>query len=409
MEIKIERLDHQGRGIGKIEGKTIFIPNALPDEIVDADILINKKKFMIGEVKKIMKASKLRKKPICPYFATCGGCDLMHLSYEKQLEYKEDKVKDIMVKFADISDTVVQPIIGCDETLYYRNKVTFQVNQEIGFYEKKSDVIVPVDKCYIVTPKTNRILKKLKSISLQHIKQIVLRTDDIIDEIMLILYVDGIIEEQEIVERLKDDVTSIIKVENKKETTLYGTDTIVFELGTYQFELSPSSFFQVNTKQCQKLYDKVVEYADIKNEDTVLDLYCGTGTIGIYLSQYANQVYGIEINPDAIKNANRNKERNHITNIDFKVGDVGKVVHNLKLKPDVVVVDPPRKGLDEHTIAQLLKWKPKKIVYVSCDPVTLARDLKYLKTNYEVQEMTLVDMFPETYHVENVVLMSKKM
>lgn len=408
MEVQIERLDHQGRGLGKIDGKTIFVPNTLPDEIVEVDITTDKKKYMIGEVKRFLTTSKLRITPVCPYFSTCGGCDLMHLSYENQLKYKENKVKDIIEKFANIESSVVKPIIGCDETLYYRNKVTFQVKHKIGFYEKKSSEIVPVDKCYIANPKMNHILTKLQNLSLEHIEQIVLRTDDKIDETMVIFYIHDEVETGSIISLLKDDVTSIITIQGKEVECIYGKETITIPLGKHQFELSPTSFFQVNTEQCQKLYDKVVEYADIKNTDTVLDLYCGTGTIGIYLSEFARKVYGIEIHEAAIENAKRNKKLNQVDNITFEVGDVGKVIHKLAIKPDVVIVDPPRKGLDEKTIKQLLKWQTEKIVYVSCDPVTLARDLKLLQEKYKVVEITPVDMFPETYHVECVCVLKRR-
>lgn len=408
MKVQIERLDHQGRGIGKVDGKTVFVPNTLPDEIVEIDIISNKKKYMIGDPKHFLKTSVSRVKPICPYFKTCGGCDLMHLSYQDQLQYKESKVKDIMKRFAGIESNIIKPILGSMETLYYRNKVTFQVKHDIGFYEKKSSDIVPIDQCYIINQKMNEILTKLKKLSLKHIEQIVIRTDRKIEKTMIIFYISGKIEENTIISLFKHDATSIVTIKDKEVKCLYGKDTMIIPIGEYQFELSPTSFFQVNTKQCQQLYDKVVEYAKIKNTDTVLDLYCGTGTIGIYLSKFAKKVYGIEIHEAAIQNANRNKELNHVQNVSFKVGDVGKLIHNLDIKPDIIIVDPPRKGLDEKTIKQLLKWHTKKIVYVSCDPITLARDLKLLQEKYNIVEITPVDMFPETFHVECVASLSLK-
>lgn len=408
MKVEINRLDHQGRGIGVIAGKTTFIPDALPGEVVEVVIKSNKKKYMIGEVLKILKSSDMRIKPVCPYFNRCGGCDLMHLSYRDQMIYKEDKVKDILRKFVGISSDVVKPIIGCDESLHYRNKVTFQVDHKIGFYEKKSREIVSVDCCMIAQPKINHILAKLKMLPMSHINQIVIRTDTQLDETMVVIKTTGKIKDQLFVKALKEDVTSIVKLDQAKLTVLHGLKQIKMKLGDYTFWLSPTSFFQVNSKQCEQLYEQVWQYANITQQDIVLDLYCGTGTIGIYLSKFAKHVYGIEINQAAIACANENKKLNAISNITFQAGDVGRVIKQLKIQPDVVIVDPPRAGLDVATKGQLLKCQPRTIVYVSCDPVTLARDLKELSLRYNIQAITPVDMFPQTYHVECVCVLERR-
>ncbi len=407
-DIKIEKLDHQGRGIARMKDKPMFIPNALPDEVVKVNIIEEKKKYRIGEVEEILLSSDKRVKPICPYFEVCGGCDLMHLRYEDQIQYKQEKIIEIMKKFAHLEAEIVKPIIFSENSLYYRNKVTFQVDNCVGFYGKKSYNLTPIAHCYIATPKINAVLKEIQKLPLEQIEKVIVKTDERIKEVMVILEVKGILEEQKIISVLKDVATSIILKNGHKEKTIYGVDFICFPIGEYQFEVSPSSFFQVNLEQCEKLYQKVVDSAGITKEDVVLDLYCGTGTIGIYISKFAKQVYGVEINPDAVKNANKNKERNHIENIEFQCGDCGKVVKGLKLKPDIIIVDPPRKGLDKDTVEKLLMWNTRTIVYVSCDPITLARDLKLLQEKYDVKMITPVDMFPNTYHVECVSVLSRK-
>lgn len=407
-DIKIEKLDHQGRGIARINDKPFFIPNALPEEVVKVNVVEEKKKYGVGEVEEIIISSKKRIKPICPYFEVCGGCDLMHIRYEDQIQYKQEKVIEIMQKFAHIDSKVIKPIIFSNRPLNYRNKVTFQVDNCVGFYGKKSYHLIPIDYCYIATPKINEVLKQVKKLPLQHIEKVVVKTDEQIEEVMVILEINGMIEEQKVISTLKDVTTSIILKRGREEKTIYGLEYLCFPIGDYQFEVSPSSFFQVNLEQCEKLYQKVVESAGITKEDVVLDLYCGTGTIGIYISKFAKQVYGIELNPDAVRNALKNKKRNQITNIEFVCGDCGKVVKKLKLKPDIVIVDPPRKGLDKDTVTKLLSWNTRTIVYVSCDPITLARDLNLLQEKYNVEMITPVDMFPNTYHVESVVLLQKK-
>lgn len=406
-QVTIEKLDHQGRGIAR-EEKPFFIQNSLPGEIVEIKVIDEKKKFGVGKVGRWIKTSEKRIKPVCPYFEKCGGCDLMHLDYKNQVDYKRQKVIEIMDKFAGLDETKIDTIITCENPLYYRNKVTFQIDNCVGFYEKKASFVIPIDHCYIVSPKINKVLENLKEIPLKNIKQIVVKTDQSIEEVMVVLDTIGTINTDEVISKLKSCATTIIQKINGKEKVLYGNSFIVMPLDDYTFEISADAFFQVNLNQCQKLYQEVVKLAAVTKEDTVLDLYCGTGTIGIYISKYAKEVYGVELNSDAIKNANKNKERNHANNISFTCGDCGEVVRKLLVKPNIVIVDPPRKGLDCHTIDKLLTWDLKTIVYVSCDPVTLARDLKLLEEKYEVKKIIPVDMFPQTYHVECIALISAK-
>lgn len=407
-ELKIEKLDHQGRGISKIDNKPFFIANTLPGEVVKVKILEEKKKYGIGEVESFIKISEKRVKPQCPYFEVCGGCDLQHIKYEDQLTYKKLKIVEIMKKFAGINEEKIKPIISSENPLYYRNKVTFQIDNGVGFYGKKSNDLILVDYCFLVTDKINKILKLLNTLPLSNIEKIIVKSDKKINEIMVILEANGKVDKEKIIDILKEHVTSIILKDETSEHVLYGNEYIIFSLGNYNFEVSPSSFFQVNLEQCEKLYETIVKQAEITKEDIVLDLYCGTGTIGIYVSEFAKKVYGIEINSDAVLNANANKKRNKVENIEFQCGDCGKVINRLKIKPNIIIVDPPRRGLDKNTISQLLKWKSRKIVYVSCDPITLARDLKLLQEKYHVEMITPVDMFPNTAHVECVCLLYLK-
>lgn len=399
LEVKIENLDHFGRGIARVDGKPIFIANSLVGEKLKVEIVKENKKIMEGKVIEYINYSLDRTKPQCPYYLECGGCDIMHINYNKQLEFKERKVKEVLKKFAQFEN--VKSIIGTEQ-FNYRNKVTLQVDKKIGYFKKKSNEIIEIDECLISDNRINDVIVNLQNIDLKNIKQIVIRTTK--EEIMLVFYSIGNIN---IDVNKFNNVTTIIDI-NLTKTILKGKGYIVDNINDINYVISPTSFFQVNTCGMVKLYDKVLEYCKLNKNDKVLDLYCGTGTIGIYLSKFCNEVLGIEINEEAIKDAFINKKINNISNIDFKVGDVGKVLNNTKFNPDVVIVDPPRAGLDSNTIKHLIKTNSKKIIYVSCDVVTLSRDLKLLSEYYNIVEATPVDMFSNTYHVETVVLLEQK-
>lgn len=406
MEVLIDRMDHQGRGIGKIDNKTIFVYDALPNELVDVEVIFQNKKFMEGKVIKYLKKSPKRINPICPYFKECGGCDLMHISYDEELIYKEKKVKQIIEKFSSIDKNVIKQIVGNNNN-FYRNKATLHVDCKVGFYGKKTNKIIDIDKCYIVDSKINKILDKLKQINLSNIYEIVVRTSTYLDDSMIVIKIKDSIDENKIINDLKNITNNIIIYQNKKYKTIYGKGYIFDMIGEYKFKISPDSFFQVNTKQAKNLYDKVLEYLKPTINDKILDLYCGTGTIGIYISKYVKDVIGIEINEYAVKDANINKEINNVDNINFKCLDASDIA-NIKDKFDKIIVDPPRSGLDKKTIQYLINSNAKRIVYVSCDPVTLARDLELLKDYYDTLEITPVDMFSRTYHVENVCILERK-
>lgn len=403
-KVEVTKLDHQGRGIAKINDKIIFIPNALPEETVDVDIILEKKKYYEGIIKETINASDKRIKSICPYFEECGGCQFLNMNYQDSLDYKQNKVEEIMNKYLGIK-IKINNIVACDNNLYYRNKTTFQVKNDIGFFKEKTNTLIPVDKCYISDIKINDIYKAIKdNINLTNVKQVIIRATKNTLESMVIFKTSNYIDNKKIIDILKKKVDSIYI----NDELIYGKGKIIEILCNKNFYISPSSFFQVNTLQAEKLYNKAIAYADIKKEDTVLDLYCGTGTIGIVASDKAKKVIGIELNKEAIKDANENKKLNNINNIEFYAGDVGKILNKNNYKPDIIIVDPPRAGLDSLALAQILNIRPKKLVYVSCDLMTLARDLKLLSNDYDILELTPVDMFPYTAHVESVCALKLK-
>ena len=400
MIVKIDRLDHQGRGIAKVNNITTFIPNALVDEIVDINKIETKKNYNIGKVNKYIEISKDRIEPICKYFNLCGGCDLMHMSFENQLLFKENKIKNIIERYTNIDVNKVKKILYSNN-LYYRNKVVFKVDKNIGFYDKKSYNIVPIDNCLISSNKINQILNILNTCNLDNIKQIMIRTNEV--DSLVVIYTDIISDE--IINKLKDNC-SIVKY-NKKYEVVSGKGYIIDKIGDYKFVISPDSFYQVNKNTVKILYDKVLEYLNPSKEESILDLYSGTGTIGIYVSKYVKNVLSIEINESANKDALKNKELNHIDNIEFICDDVANEIDKIK-HVDSIIVDPPRSGLDNKTIEYLKKINSKKIVYVSCDPMTLARDLEKLNETYNIIEITPVDMFTNTSHVECVSILQLK-
>lgn len=387
----IEKLDNKGRGICFLDNKITFVSNALIGEDVELKIVNTKNKYNEAIVLKYNSLSSDRVKPICPYFDLCGGCDLMHLNYKKELEFKRNKVQDILKKFGNI-DIDIKEIISKGE-YHYRNKATFKVKETIGYYGKKSYDIIAIDKCYLVDERINNILKELKKYNLENIYEVVIKCG-----IDTMLYIKS---SGKINEKIKDISVDTIIV---NDDVIKGLGYIKEKLGDLEFVISSDSFFQVNTKGAISLYNKVKEYASLTGIENVLDLYCGTGTIGIYLADKANYVTGIEINKSSIQDAIENKKINKIRNIDFICNDANKT--DLK-DIDLVVVDPPRSGLDNKTISYLQNLNVSKIIYVSCDPVTLARDLKMLD-KYILKDITLVNMFPKTEHVESVCILERK-
>ena len=402
---KIERLDHQGRGIAYIDDKITFVENALPGEEVLIKITNSKKKYNEGIVQKYIQKSEKRVDNVCPFYESCGGCNILHMSYNDQLEYKENKIKDIMKKYANIDK--ISKIIKCDKQFNYRNKVTLKVeNNIIGYYEKKSYNLVNIDKCLIIDNEFNKIINDLKKFNLENIYEIMIRNIDS-DNTALTLYLQKDTNCIQIDEYCKKNNIILNKIIKNKDFKCNEKSKIIGKLGNFKCIISPLSFFQVNTDQTIKLYDKISELLEPNKDDNLLDLYCGTGTIGIYVANKVNKVLGVEIVKDAIHDANINKKINNVNNINFICGNTEKIIKDVKEKYNAIIVDPPRAGLTESIIRDIFRINPDKIVYVSCDPITLARDLKLLQEKYEVLDVVPVDMFPNTYHVETVCKLKK--
>lgn len=391
MIVKIDKLSHDLRGITKIDNKITFIPKTLPEEVVNIRITKQKKKFNEGCLTTIIEESKDRVKYICPYYDICGGCDTGHILYSRSIMYKKDMVVDIFKRYCDMD--VDMDIVYDDDNIYnYRNKITLRVND--GKLALVGESLVNIDYCYLVNDNINKVIGILNGICLDGIDEVIIRGTD---EIMVII--KGNIDNDKLIQILKDNVSSIF-INGVK---VFGNDYVMINVGNYRYAVYPDSFFQVNTKMISRLYDKVLEFAG--RGDKLLDLYCGAGTIGIYLANNFNSVRGIEQNESAIKGANLNKGINDIKNISFvceKASDINEIVE------DVVVVDPPRSGLDSTTIKRILNSRIERLIYVSCNPITLARDINILKDKYNLVSMSLFDMFPNTSHAECVSVLYRK-
>ncbi len=386
--VKCDRLDNFGRGIVKVDNKVMFVRNLLPNEEAYVFKTLEKKKFMEGKVIEIIKTSSDRCTGKCRN-EDCG-CDLKHLKYSKQLEYKEDKVKNIILKFLNM-DNVVRPIVCGNKNWNYRNKVTLKVQGKCGYYKNKTHDFVAIERHELANEKINEIISLLNKENLNNVTEIVIKS---YDEVMIVI--TGKMN----IDNLKKHADSIYM----NNSCVYGKKYVYNHINNLKFLVGKEAFFQVNDEITEKLYNEVLNNIDGNN---VLDLYCGTGTISLFLAQKVKNVLGIEINKDAVECANLNKKINNINNVNFICGDVSKQIYNLSFKPDSIVVDPPRAGLTKQAINDILKINPKKIIYVSCDPVTLARDIKLLD-KYDVIKVTPFDMFPQTHHVECVCVLKLK-
>lgn len=395
MRVLIDRLNDTGEGIGKINNEIVFVEKTVPGDVVEVENIIKHKNYLEASPAKIIKNSSKRIPAPCPYYEKCGGCQIMNLNYPEQLAYKKEKVINIFKKYGDIT---VNPNIVFDKEWHYRNKITLQAeNNKIGLFKSKSNEIVEIDECLLISNSMNELIKFIKeNIKLAGINQIMLREAN--NQHMVVF--KGNIDNTEAL-KLKNKVDSIYINNNH----IYGTKEITTTLEKYTFKISKDSFFQVNHNQTIKLYNKVKEYLNKKKK--ILDLYCGTGSIGIYVSDNCQSILGIEINKQAIKDANINKKINNIENISFKCGDVANIITS-KDKYDTIIVDPPRSGLSKKTRKILLEISTNYIIYVSCNPITLVRDIKELSSKYELKDITLFDLFPNTYHVESVSLLIHK-
>ena len=400
MRVKIEKLDHFGRGICYIDGKICFVENTLPGEDVKIKINLEKKKYILGRVKDFYSVSSDRVDDVCPYKDKCGGCDLSHLSYKKENEYKCLKVKEILKKYADVDEVLVEDV-SFGEEYNYRNKITLHGDHNIiGYYKKNSNDIVPINKCLLVDEKINHIINVINMMSSDNeYKDIIIRVSNDSEEVLI--SITGKVKGYEVLEDLCDSL--IINNE-----VIKGERTIMSFIGEKRFIISDKGFFQVNKTLTERLYNEVLNIVKEVKPKKVLDLYCGCGTIGIYISDYVDEVVGVEVFKESIENAKKNKKLNNCNNIRFICDKVENVIDNIKDNTDLVIVDPPRGGLDITSVNVLLSMNVNNLVYVSCDPVTLARDIKLLKEKYDVVSIKPFNMFSKTYHVECVCLLKAK-
>ena len=393
MQVTIEKFDHLGRGIAYVDGKIIFIPNTIIGDIVDATITKEKKNFLEGKLNKIIKPSQDRIEPLCPYFNECGGCILQTMSYEKTLDYKKNNIINI---FKRINIDINPKIIKNPQPYNYRNKIELKiVDKKIGFYASKTHTIVEINNCLITMDCLNNVLKNIKYLNIIN-GSVTLRCNTNNDILVIINTKDNINIDNFI---KHTNVTGII-LNNK---TVYGSNTIIQTINNHSIKYSYNSFFQINPYVSQELFS-IVEN-NIDKNDKVLDLYCGVGTLSISASK-AKKLVGVEIIPNAIVNAKENSKDNN--NVEFILDDVSNAIDNVGKDFNTMIVDPPRKGLDNNTINTMLSIKPNKIIYVSCDPQTLVRDLSYLLKDYYIMDTYILDMFSYTYHLESICVLEMR-
>ena len=440
--MEITDIGNEGEGIGKIDGFTVFVKDALPSEKIKVRITKVNKSFAFGRLMEIIEPSKHRVEPKCPVYKRCGGCSLQHLSYDEQLKFKTKKVKDVLERIGGFENADVNDAIGMENPFHYRNKAQFPVREgkngvEIGFYAPRSHNVIDIESCLIQHPLNDKIIRlirefiKEENISVYNettgkglIRHIVTRIGYVTKEVLICIVINGksIPKKERLIKKLSEveGLKGIVLNINTKNTNvilsretkvLWGQGFITDYIGDVKFEISINSFYQVNPVQTKVLYSKALELAGLTGNENVFDIYCGIGTISLFLAKKAKKVIGVEIVEQAIEDAKRNAKINGITNAEFIAGSAEEVIPKLYeegITADVVVVDPPRKGCDEAVLDTIIKMQPKRVVYVSCDPSTFARDLKVLCSNgYEKGTAQPVDQFCHSGHVETVCLLSK--
>ena len=443
--VDIVDIGQGGVGIGKYDGFTVFVDGGLIKDKVKVKINKSKKNYAVGDIVEIIEESPYRVKRRCnDSLKECGGCQIQELDYQKQLDIKTNEVKQVINRIGKLENVLIHETLGMEDPIRYRNKAQFPIQKVgssplIGFYKKKSHDIIPTDKCVIQHEINDKIMKIIKTyinaykVSIYDekthtgvLRHLVTKIGFTTNEVMVVLVANGrkLPYLKELASVLEENVpgfkTLVVNVNREKTNVILGRENIVVYgdgkindyIGDLVFEISPLSFFQVNPAQTEVLYNKALEYADLKENDTVFDIYCGIGTISLFLAQKAKKVYGIEIVEDAIKDAKINANLNKLDNVEFYVGKAEEVVPKMYKEgktANVVVVDPPRKGCDEKVLDTIVSMKPDRVVYVSCNPSTLARDLAYLdERGYKCLEIQPVDMFPHTMHVESVAKLVRK-
>ena len=442
--VDIVDIGQGGVGIGKFEGFTVFVDGGLVKDKIKVKITKSKKNYAVGDIVEIIEPSPYRVERKCSKeLKDCGGCQIQELDYQEQLNIKTNEVKQVISRIGKLEDVVVHPALGMEEPFRYRNKAQFPIQKVdgspvIGFYKKKSHDIIPTDQCIIQHDVNDKIIKIIKTYIRAYkvsvydekthtgvLRHLVTKVGFTSKEVMVVLVANGrkLPYLNELASVLKENIpgfkTLVVNVNREKTNVILGNENRVIygdgkindNIGDLVFEISPLSFFQVNPVQTEVLYNKALEYANLGENDTVFDIYCGIGTISLFLAQKAKKVYGIEIVEEAIKDAKRNAEINNLDNVEFYVGkaeDVVPKMYKQGKRANVVVVDPPRKGCDEKVLDTIVSMQPDRVVYVSCNPSTLARDLAYLnEKGYKSLEVQPVDMFPHSVHIENVALIVK--
>ena len=437
--IKIHGLGSNGEGVGKIDGLTVFVEGALPDEEVLAEIETRKKNYAVARLVEVVKNSSERVEPFCPLYKNCGGCQLQHLSYAAQLKWKRQQVVDAIERIGKLEGVKVFDTLGMENPLRYRNKMQFPVgkNLQIGCYARGSHKIINTNSCLIQNVGNDKILNAVRKVAkkfklqpydedthkgfLRHVMGRVGSNGELM--IVLVTATQNFPNAKNFVRALRNELPEVTSIQQNVQTyhnnvilgrdtkVLYGKPTIHDTIGGINFNISARSFFQVNTAQAEVLYKTALDFAELEGGEIVIDSYCGTGTIGLFFARKVHRVYGTEIIPSAIADAKRNARENNIRNIEFFAGDAVKVLPRLADSihfPDVIVTDPPRAGCDKKVLETFAAMETDKIIYVSCNPATLARDLKILnELGYRTKKIQPVDMFPFTSHVESVAQLIK--
>lgn len=451
LNIQIDDIGTEGEGIAHLNGYALFIKDALPGDYIRAKIIKTKKSYGYARMIEIIKPSTDRVEPKCPVARACGGCQIQHLSYKKQLAFKQNKIKNCLTRIGKFPESqinaIMEPVMGMEEPYYYRNKAQFPIGKDkngnlvAGFYANRTHSIIHMPGCMIQAKVNEQILEVILDFMKKYnvepynevahkglVRHVLTRVGYVTGELMVCLVINGttlphtdkLIDELVKIEGMKSISININKertnvILGNKVKTLWGEDYIIDYIDDVKYQISPLSFYQVNPIQTKKLYETALSFAGLTGNEVVWDLYCGIGTISLFLAKQAKMVYGVEIVSEAIDDANQNKKLNGISNVEFFTGAAEEVLpvkykeSNGAMTADVIVVDPPRKGCEQTLLDTILNMVPKKVVYVSCDPATLARDLKILcEGGYELKKVRGCDMFGHSGHVETVCLLSRK-